>query len=120
MIKNIQAWFFIDLKKAFDTVNHDIIAKKLYLYGVRNMELKWFKSYLSDRQQLCKVNCISSNLQYIKCDVTQESCLGPLLFLLFINDMPLSLHDSKVTMYADDTSSAYASNSIVFSEVHEC
>ena len=92
--------------------NHAILAKKLYLYGVRNTESKWFQSYLSDRQQLCKVNGISSNLQFIKCGVPQGSCLGPLLFLLFINDMPLSLHNSKVTMYADDTSLAYASNSI--------
>ena len=55
---------------------------------------------------------ISSNLQYIKCGVPQESCLGPLLCLLFINDMPFSLHDSKVTIYAGDTSLAYASNNI--------
>ena len=103
---------FVDLKKAFDTVDHDILAKKLYLYGVRNTEWKWFHSYLNDRQQLCKVNGISSNVQYIKCGVPQGSCLGPLLFLALINDMPLSLHVSKVTMYADDTSLAYASNSI--------
>ena len=89
---------FIDLKKAFDPVDYDILAEKLYLYGVRNMELKWFKSYVNDRQQICKVNGISSNLQYIKCGVPQGSCLWLLLFLLFINDMPLSLHDSKVTM----------------------
>ena len=74
--------------------------------------MKWFQAYLNDRQQICKVNGISSNVKYIKCGVPQGSCLGLLLFLLFINDMPLSLHDSKVTMYADDTSLAYASNSI--------
>ena len=61
---------------------------------------------------LCKVNGISSHVPHIKCDVPQGYCLGPLLFLLFINDMPLSLHFSKVSMYADDTSLAYASNSI--------
>ena len=103
---------FVDLKKSFDTVDHDILARKLYLYGVRNTEMKRFRSYLNDRQQLCKVNGISSNVQYIKCGVPLGSCLGPLLFLLFINDMPLSLHVSKVIMYADDTSLAYASNSI--------
>ena len=103
---------FIYLKKAFDTVDHDILAKKLYLYGVQNMALKWFQSYLNDRQQLCKVNGISSNVQHIKYGVPQGSCLGPVLLLLFINDMPLSLHLSKLTMYADDTSLAYASNSI--------
>ena len=87
---------FIDLKKAFDAVDYDTLAKKLYLYGVPNMELKWFKSYSSDREQLCKINGISSNLQYIRCSVPQGSCLGPLLFLLFINDKPLSLHDSML------------------------
>ena len=103
---------FIDLEKAFHTIDHAILAKKLYRYGVRNTESKWFQSYLSDRQHLCKVNGISSNFQYIKCGVPQGSCLGPLLFLLFINDIPLSLHDSKMTMYAHDTSLAYDSNSI--------
>ena len=73
---------------------------------------KWFKSYLNDKEQLCKVNGISSNLQYTKCSVPQGSCIGPLLYLLFINYMPLSLHDSKVTMYTDDTSLAYTSSSI--------
>ena len=76
------------------------------------MELKWSTSYLDDKQQLCKVNDISSNLQYIKCGVPQGSCLGPLLFLLFINDIPLSLHDSENPMYADHTSLAYGSSSI--------
>ena len=71
--------------------------------------MKWFKSYLSDRQELCQV---SGNLHYIKCGVPQGSCLGPLLFLLFINDIPLSLHDSKATMYADGTSLAYATSRI--------
>ena len=103
---------FIDLKKVFDTVDHAILAKKLYLYGGRYTESKWLRSYLSDMKQLCQVDGISSNLQYIKCGVPKGSFLGPLLFLLFINAIPLSLHDSKVTMYADDTSLAYASNSV--------
>ena len=93
---------FIDLNKVFDTVDNDIFAKKLYCYGVRDKEFKWFKSYLNDKQQSCKVNGISLNLQYTKCRVPQGSCIGPLLFLLFINEKPLSLHHSKVTMYADD------------------
>ena len=77
----------------FDTVDHEIPAKKLYLYGARNTELKWILSHLDDRQQLCKFNGISSNLQYIKFGVPQGSCLGPLIFLLFINDMPLLIQD---------------------------
>ena len=110
--KKYTGMVFIDLKRAFDTVDHASLAEKLYLYGVRNTESKWFQSYLSDRQQFCKVNGISSNLQCLKCGITQGSCLGPLLFLLFINEMPLSPHNSKVTMYADDTSLTYASNSM--------
>ena len=76
------------------------------------MEQTWFPSYLNDRQQLRKVNGISSNLQYIECGVPQGSFLGPLLFLLFTNNMSLSFHDSKVTINADDNSLAYTSNSI--------
>ena len=103
---------FVDLKKALDAVDHDILAKKLYLYGDRNTELTQYESYVCDRQHLYKVDGISSKFHYIKFGVPQGSCLGPLLFLLYVNDMPLSLHDAKVTMYADDTSLAYASNSI--------
>ena len=100
------------MKKAFHTVDHDILAKKLNFYVVQNTELKWFKSYLNDRQQLCKVNGISSNLQYMKCGVPQGSCLGLLLFLLFTIGLLLSLHNSKVTIYADETSLTYTSSSI--------
>ena len=103
---------FLDLKKAFDIMDYDILAKRLSFMEYEKMELRWFKSHLHDRQQLCTVNGISSYLQYIKCGVPQESCLESLLFLLFINNMPLSLHNSKVTMYADDTSFAYASSGI--------
>ena len=103
---------FIDLKKAFDTVDYDVLAEKLYLYGVQNVKSKWFKSYLSEGQQLCKVNGISYNLQYIRCGVPQGSCLGLLLFLLCSDDMPFSLLASKVTIYSNDTSLAYASCSI--------
>ena len=66
----------------------------------------------NDRQRLCKAYGISSNEPHIKCGIPQGSCLGPLLFLLFIYDMPLSVHVSKVTMYVDGASLAYASNSI--------
>ena len=103
---------FIDLKKAFDTVDHDILIAKLRLYGVEGMELDWFISYLSNRKQCCKVNGNISKIQDIKCGVPQGSCLGPLLFLIYINDLPFALHRTKVTMYADDTSISYSSKSI--------
>ena len=104
---------FIDLKKAFDTVDHDILLAKLRKYGVENLEHSWFTSYLSNRKQFCKVNGICSKTKDIHCGVPQGSCLGPLLFLIYINDLPFALKNSKVTMYADDTSISHSSSSLV-------
>ena len=103
---------FIDLKKAFDTVDHDILLAKLRKYGVDNLEFAWFSSYLTNRKQYCRVNGVSSKTEDIKCGVPQGSCLGPLLFLIYINDLPFSLKKGKVTMYADDTSISYSSKNM--------
>ena len=102
----------IDLKKAFDTVNHLILCKKIYLYGLKNKELCWFRSYLSHRMQCCKVDGQISTFEDITCGVPQGSCLGPLLFLVYINDLHLSSDYSEVNMYADDTSISFSSDSI--------
>ena len=75
---------FIDLRKAFDTVNHGILLKKLEHYGIRDNMLDWFQSYLSDRKQYVDINGKSSDLQDITCKVPQGSVLGPLLFLIYI------------------------------------
>ena len=94
---------FLDFSKAFDTFNHNILLQKLYKYGVRGSSHQWFASYLCDRKQFVSFNNISSSLKSISCGVPQGSILGPLLFLLYINDIN---NVSKVLfsiLFADDT-----------------
>ena len=102
----------IDLKKAFDTVDHEILCQKLEHYGVVGKELSWFKSYLSNRKQYCRINGVDSNINDINIGVPQGSCLGPLLFLVYINDFSCILKSSKVSTYADDTSIYHSSKDI--------
>ena len=93
-------------------VNHEILCQKLEHYGVVGKELSWFKSYLSNRKQYCRINGVDSNVNDINVGVPQGSCLGPLLFLLYINDLPFIVKSSKVSMYADDTSIYHSSKDI--------
>ena len=95
---------FIDLKKAFDTVNHNILLEKLNYMGIRNQTLNWIKSHLNHRVQRTISNNIFSNLDTIKCGVPQGSILGPLFFLVYINDIKNILNNNcSYQLYADDT-----------------
>ena len=95
---------FLDLKKAFDTVDHGILLSKLSKYGAVGTPLRWFASYLTDRKQYCQINGHKSCLKNVLCGIPQGSCLGPLLFILYANDFEQCLEKCTANMYADDTS----------------
>ena len=108
--KKIAAGIFVDLQKAFDTVNHEILIQKLNHYGVRGTVNKWFLSYLSNRSQSVSILGFESDILTIKHGVPQGSVLGPLLFLIYINDLNAAIKYSKVYHFADDTNLLNVSN----------
>jgi len=94
---------FIDLQKAFDTVNHNILLKKLSHCGIIGTANKWFESYLTDREQFVSINGYPSDCSIVKHGVPQGSVLGPLLFVIYINDLHTCIKNSKTFHFADDT-----------------
>ena len=103
---------FIDRKKTFYTVDHQIPCQKLKYFGVQERDLAWFAFYLSNRMQYCRINGVDSKMENIEVGVPQGSCLGLLLFLIYINDPPTAVHNSTTSMYADDTSLCFRSKDL--------
>ena len=106
--KHYSCALFLDLSKAFDTLNHDILLDKLDKYGIRGICNTWFRSYLKDRKLQCKINTaenriVKSDSFNISYGTAQGSCLGPLLFILFTNDIHLLPIYSQLILFADDT-----------------
>ena len=101
--KNFSYGVFVDLEKAFDTVNHKILISKLKYYGFQENTLSWLTSYLSNRTHKVTLNGEISDSKPVSCGVPQGSILGPLLFLIYINDMNKAIRNSKVYHFADDT-----------------
>ena len=94
---------FIDFKKAFDTVDHEILLHKLEYYGIRGVANNFFRSHLTNRRQYTVINGIKSDLRTASCGVPEGSVLGPLFFLLYINDLHNSIGCNAARLYADDT-----------------
>ena len=103
--KLVSCGLFLDFSKAFDTINHDILLSKLYRYGIRGNPLRWFENYFYN--QVVKIGDTISSSQTIICGISQGSTLGPLLFLLYINDLPNCSSKLSFRIFADDTNMFY-------------
>ncbi|KAK3094300.1 hypothetical protein FSP39_000043 [Pinctada imbricata] len=110
---NMTGVSLLDFRKAFDLVNHKILIDKMKYYNFTNETLNWLESYLSNRTQTVHIGNVSSNLSAITCGVPQGSVLGPVLFLLYINDLPLHVKNSRLDLFADDATLHKANNNLL-------
>ena len=101
--KKVSLSIFLDLSNAFDTLDHDILLSKLEYYGIKSTSLKWFASYLRGRSQNVDSDGLHSSVRSIKTGVPQGSILGPLLFMIYMNDINISSQKLNFILYADDT-----------------
>ena len=106
--KRVSMSIFLDLKKAFDTVDHDLLLAKLAVYGIVGGPHQWFSSYQTRREQNCHIGGQRLSRKVVKQGIPQGSCLGPLLFILYVNDFAQCLVKSSANMYADDTSGTFS------------
>ena len=106
----VSCLLLVDFRKAFDIVNHQLLLNKLRAFGVGKRFVECFQSYLLNRYQFVSVNGVSSEKLCVQSGVPQGLVLGPVLFIIFINDLPQMVQDSVVDIFADDTTLSHASH----------
>ena len=103
---------FLDFSKAFDTVNHEILLGKLKHYGIRGLAYRWFENYLSNRKQFVSIGNVSSQYTDLICGIPQGSTVGPILFLIYINNIHTCSKLLSIRLFADDTNVFYSDKNL--------
>ena len=111
-VGNFARRIFVDLQKAFDTVDHDIVIQKLNHCGIRGVAHYWLSSYFQNRLQYVSINGFNSNLEHIYCGISQGSILGPLSFLIYVNNINRAIRYCSAHHFSDDTDLLNYNNSI--------